>query len=296
MGRESSSVDVRPDAAAGARFAITASVTTAFIHAAMRSVELEPFLIAFWRNALCLVLILPVVALRGAWRAGPGALPRHAFRGIANTAAMVTLIMGLDRLPFAEATALTFATPAFMLFGSVIFLGERPKLVRWLSAVTGLIGVLIIAPPGPGWLGSGGMLILMSAALFAASFLIGKTQTFVADDLSILFYLYAALTLFCTPLAASVWHWPDATAFTGLGVVAVLSIAAHYAGIVALRRADTSLVALFDYLRLIWAVLIGLVVFGEKPDLATILGSGLIVVAAILPFTFGDDRRQGTGR
>lgn len=260
----------------------------------MRWIELEPFLIAFWRNAFCLALILPVVAIRGAWRAEPGALPRHALRGVANTAAMVTLIMGLDRLPFAEATALTFATPAFMLFGSVIFLGERPSLVRWLSAVIGLGGVLIIAPPGPGWVGSGGMLILISAALFAASFLIGKAQTWVTNDLSILFYLYLALSIFCAPLAASVWHWPDGTALAGLGFVAILSIAAHYGGIVALRRADASLVALFDYLRLIWAAMIGAVVFDETPDAAAMIGSGLIVVAATLPLVFGENRgRRG---
>ena len=200
------SFDTAPDPSAGIRYAIGASIATAFIHAMMRWVDLEPFLIAFWRNAFCLAIILPLVALRGAWRAGPGALSRHAYRGIANTAAMVLLIMGLDRLPFAEATALTFATPAFMLFGSVLFLREHASLPRWLSAVIGLAGVLIIAPPGPGWLGSGGMLILVSAALFAAAFIIGKTQTFVASDLSILFYLYLALTFFCAPLAASVWH------------------------------------------------------------------------------------------
>lgn len=285
-------VDVRPDAAAGARFAIAASITTAFIHAAMRWIDLEPFLIAFWRNALCLLLILPMVMVTAAWRTGPGAFSRHAFRGIANTAAMVLLIMGLDRLPFAEATALTFATPAFMLIGSVIFLGERPRPVRWLSAALGLAGVLVIAPPGPGWIGSGGMLILISAALFAASFLIGKTQTWVASDLSILFYLYVALTIFCTPLAASVWRWPDDVAFAGLGFVAVLSIAAHYGGIVALRRADASLVALFDYLRLIWAAFIGLVVFDETPDSAAVIGSALIVIAAILPLALDRTRSQ----
>lgn len=277
------SIDVRPDVTLGIRLAITASITTAFIHAAMRWVELEPFLIAFWRNALCLLLILPVVWAKAAWRSESGALSRHMFRGLANTAAMVTLIMGLDRLPFAEATALTFATPAFMLLGSVVFLRERPRPIRWLSALIGLIGVFIVSPPGPGWFGSGGMLILISAALFAAAFLIGKTQTWVASDLSILFYLYLALTVFCTPLAASVWRWPDGTALFGLTIVAVLSIAAHYAGIVALRRADASLVSLFDYLRLVWAVIIGVLLFQEIPDTATVIGSLFIATAALIP-------------
>ncbi len=277
------SIDVRPDVTLGIRLAIAASITTAFIHAAMRWVELEPFLIAFWRNALCLLLILPVVLAKGAWRSGEGAFSRHLFRGLANTAAMVMLIMGLDRLPFAEATALTFATPVFMLFGSAIFLRERPRPVRWFSAFIGLVGVLIVSPPGPGWLGSGGMLILISAALFAVAFLIGKTQTWVAGDLSILFYLYLALTVFCTPLAVSVWRWPDSAAFLALAIIAVLSIAAHYAGIVALRRADASLVSLFDYLRLAWAVMIGTVLFQEIPDRATMIGSLLIAVAALIP-------------
>ncbi len=291
-----SSFDTTPDPAAGIRYALGASVATAFIHATMRWVELEPFLIAFWRNAFCLALILPLVAFKGAWRAGPGALSRHVYRGIANTAAMVLLIMGLDRLPFAEATALTFATPAFMLFGSVLFLREHASLPRWLSAVIGLAGVLIIAPPGAGWLGSGGMLILLSAALFAAAFIIGKTQTFVASDLSILFYLYLALTVFCTPLAASVWHWPDGTALAALGLVAIFSVIAHYAGIVALRRADASLVGLFDYLRLLWAALIGVTVFGETPDAAAIAGSALIVAAAVLPLVLERGRRAGQVR
>jgi drug/metabolite transporter (DMT)-like permease len=287
--------DTEPNAAAGMRAAIMASVATAFIHATMRWVELEPFLIAFWRNALCLVLILPLVLIHGAWRAAPGALPRHALRGIANTAAMVLLIMGLDRMPFAEATALTFATPAFMLLGSVVFLKERASAVRWLSAAIGLAGVLVIAPPAPGWLGSGGMLILLSAVLFATAFIIGKTQTWVADDLSILFYLYLALTVFCTPLAASVWRWPDGTALAALGMVAVLSVFAHYAGIVALRRADASLVGLFDYLRLIWGALIGALVFRETPGLATIIGSLLIVLAAILPLAVSRRAHRGIG-
>jgi drug/metabolite transporter (DMT)-like permease len=276
-------IDAKHDAAAGARFALAASITTALIHACMRWVELHPFLIAFWRNAICLVLILPLVLAVGAWRTEPGALPRHALRGVVNTGAMVTLIMGLNRIPFAEATALTFAAAPLALIGSMLALGERPGRIRWLSALLGLIGVLIVAPPGPGWLGSGGMLVLLSSALFAASLLIGKAQTEVAGNLSILFYLYAALTLCCTPLALSTWHWPDINSILILLAVALLSILAHYTAIVALRRADASFVALFDYLRLIWAAGIGAIIFAETPATATIVGSLVIAAAALLP-------------
>lgn len=274
---------------AGAQWALAASATTALIHLLMRWVELHPFLVVFWRNAICLLLILPLVIAACAWRTEPGALPRHALRGVVNTGAMITLVMGLTRIPFAEATALTFASAPFVLFGSIFFLGERPGLVRWLSASLGLLGVLIVSPPGAGWLGSGGMLVLLSAALFAAAFLVGKAQTHVATNLSILFYLYAALSLFSAPLAASVWQWPGVEAILLICLMALVAIFAHYAFIAALRFADTSYLALFDYLRLIWGAMIGILIFNETLEPSLILGGILIVVAAIIPLIFRNE-------
>ena len=250
----------------------------------MRWVDLHPFLVVFWRNAACLAFILPAVLAASAWRAEGTALSRHALRGIVNTGAMVTLVMGLNRISFAEATALTFASAPFTLLGSIIFLGERPGRVRWLSSLLGLAGVLIVSPPGAGWLGSGGMLVLTSAALFAAVNLVGKAQVRVASNLPILFYLYAALTVFSAPLAASVWQWPDSETFLLIAAMALVAIFAHYAFIAALRWADVSFLALFDYLRLIWGALISLFIFGEALEPTLIIGGILIVVAAIMPF------------
>lgn len=273
----------------GAQWALAASAATALIHLLMRWVELHPFLVVFWRNTTCLLLIMPMVVAARAWRAAPGALPRHALRGIVNTGAMVTLVMGLNLIPFAEATALTFASAPFVLFGSIIFLGERPGASRWLSASLGLLGVLIVSPPGVGWLGSGGMLVLLSAALFAAAFLVGKAQTRVAGNLSILFYLYAALSLFSAPLALSVWAWPDWEMLVLILLMALVAIFAHYAFIAALRFADTSYLALFDYLRLVWGGMIGVMIFDEALDFGLILGGALIVVAAVIPIVFRND-------
>ncbi len=266
--------------------ALAASAATVFIHLLMRWVDLHPFMIVFWRNAICLAFILPVVILARAWRAEPRALPRHALRGIVNTGAMITLVMGLNRISFAEATALTFASAPFTLFGSIVFLGETPGPVRWLSALLGLIGVIVISPPGAGWLGSGGMLVLTSAALFAAANLVGKSQVQVASNLSILFYLYAALAFFSAPPAASVWHWPDGETFLLIGAMALVAIFAHYAFTAALRWADVSFLALFDYLRLVWGALIGVFFFGEALEPSVILGGFLIIAAAIIPFAF----------
>ncbi len=279
----------RHEPAIGAQWALSASAVTALIHLAMRWADLHAFLVVFWRNAFCLALILPLVIAARAWRASPSALPRHGLRGVVNTAAMVTLVMGLNRIPFAEATALTFASAPFVLFGSSLFLGETPGRRRWFSACLGLLGVLIVSPPGPGWFGSGGMLVLLSAALFAGTFLVGKAQTHVASNLSILFYLYLALSAFSAPLAASVWAWPAHDALLVILLVAIMSIFAHYAGMMALRWADASFLALFDYLRLIWGALIGFLIFEEALSPQLIIGGLVIVIAATMPF-FGRDR------
>ncbi len=268
----------------GVAWAIFASLATAATHAAMRGIDLHPFLIAFWRNLFCLILILPITLPRRAWRVTPGAAPRHALRGVANTIAMVMLIAGLTRIPFAEATALTFAAPIFVAIGGVLFLRERPTPATVAAAALGFLGVLIIAPPGAGWLGSGGALVIGSSVFFAASMLIGRSQTRYADTLSILFYLYVALTLFSAPLAATVWRWPDAAGLAQLAVVAICAIFAHGAAMASLRRAEASTVAPYDYLRLVWAVPIGLVLFSESsPSASLIIGGALIICAALLP-------------
>jgi drug/metabolite transporter (DMT)-like permease len=267
----------------GVGWAVVASLATAATHASMRGVDLHPFLVAFWRNAFCLALVLPLVAPARAWRAGPGALPRHLARGAANTVAMVLLISGLGRMPFAEATALTFATPVFVVIGGALFLKERPGPLVAAAAALGFAGVLAIAPPGPGWFGSGGAYLTGSAAFFAASMLIGRSQTRYADNMSILFYLYVMLTLCSAPLAASVWIWPETPAFMQLVLVAICAVAAHASGVMAVRLAEASVVAPYDYLRLVWAALIGLALFGEGLSPALLAGGGMIVAAALLP-------------
>ena len=265
-------------------WAVAASIATAATHASIRSVELHPFLIAFWRNLFCLVLILPIALPAGAWRCRPGALRLHVWRGIANTAAMVLLIMGLVRVPFAEATALTFAAPAFVVLGGMIVLRERPSRAHLWAAGLGFAGVLIIAPPGAGWIGSGGGLILLSAALFAASVLVARSQTLYADNMSVLFYLYLLLTVFCAPLALSVWTWPAWSELLDLFKVASFAIAAHWSATITVRMAQASTIAVYDYLRLVWGILIGWWLFGETVPSQTLVGMTLIGLAAAMPW------------
>lgn len=267
----------------GAQWAIAASIGTAFTHASMRWVELHPFLVAFWRNLFCLLLILPLVWRHSAWHIRRDALPWHGLRALTNAGAMILLIMGLVRIPFAEAIALTFATPAFIVIGGLLLLREKPERGHLAGAALGFVGVAIIAPPGPGWFGQGGGLVLLATFLFAISFLISRKQTMYAGNMAILFYLYVGLCLICAPLALSVWQWPSMRSFAALALVALFSVAAHGAATQAVRLAQASSIALFDYLRLVWAALIGWFIFSETVSLPVLIGSLVIVTAALIP-------------
>ena len=276
----------------GAHWAIAASIATAATHATMRWVDLHPFLVAFWRNLFCLILIVPLIATAQPWRCNRGAFPRHVLRGLINTAAMVLLIMGLIRIPFAEATALTFAAPAFIVIGGIIFLKERPHGGHMLAALFGIIGVLIVAPPGQGLADWGAAYILISAALFAAAALVSRNQTKFANNQSILFYLYLMLTIFCAPLTFSQWVWPSSDAFLTLFIVACFSIAAHWAATIAVRLAEASSIAVFDYLRLVWGALIGVAIFSETLPIQTVAGMLVISAAAVIPSIYARHRMQ----
>ncbi len=193
-------------------WAVVASLSTAATHAVMRTAaaDLHPYLVAFWRNAISLALISPLVIASAAWRTTRPALSRHALRGAVNAAAMVLFIIGLSRAPFAYATALSFAAAPFAVLGAFVVLRERLDPIRLAAALVGFGGVVVILDPMRDGVATGGVYVLASALLFGAVTLIGKTQTRYAANLSILFYLYVFLTAFCLIAALTVWRWPVA--------------------------------------------------------------------------------------
>lgn len=273
-------------------WAVIASLAIAVTHAVMRAAaaDLHPFLVAFWRNAISLLLISPFVVAGASWRATRPALGRHALRGAVNAAAMILLIFGLSRAPFAYATALSFAAAPFAVLGAMVFLRERPDPKRLVAAVLGFVGVLVILDPMRDGIAPGGVYILGAAILFGAVIVIGKSQTRYASNMSILLYLYVFLTFFCLLAALTVWRWPTADEFVLLVALGALAVIAHYAMIAALRAGDASLVAPFDYLRLVWAAGIGVALFGESVEPQTLVGAAVIVAATLWPALRPDHR------
>ncbi len=200
----------------------------------------------------------------------------------AGSLVMASLFVGLalQRMPVAETIAIVFLGPIVVALVARPVLGERIGALGWAAAIIGLAGVLLIARPGSGLDTTGVIFGLCAVGANATYLLLSRLLARTERTVALLFY---------TTLAGSVcfgislpWFWQGETPtigqmllFLSMGVTGGIG---HYLFTSAFRHAPASLLAPVNYLQLLWAGLLGWLVFGHIPDGLTVLG--MIVVAA----------------
>jgi drug/metabolite transporter (DMT)-like permease len=205
---------------------------------------------------------------------------------------MVLWYMALPHLTLADTTAIGFTGPIFIMIGAVVALGERMMWERWVSALIGFAGVLIVV--GPQMSASGGyydLVMLGSSPLFAVSALITKALTRRDRPEVIVVWQCITISLFSLPLALIDWAWPSMMqwlVFLGSGV---LGSVGHYCVTRALKAADATASQTVKFLDLIWMTALGFLVFSDVPTVSTLIG-GLVIFAA----TTWIARREARGR
>ena len=242
--------------------------------------QLDPFVTGFLRYSFGVAVMLPFI-----WRAGWAAYRPHAvagqfWRGAVHTSALLLWFIAVPHVPLAEMTALGFTTPLFIMLGAMVFLGETMVPARWLAAAVGFAGVMVVVWPNLS--GGGGpynLLMLASAPLFAASFLITKALTRRDAPHVIVVWQSLTVALFSLPFALPHWEWPDATQWVLFALTGVFGTAGHICLTRAFRLADMSVVQPIKFLELVWAALFGFAVWGDVPGQATWIG-GLIIFAS----------------
>jgi drug/metabolite transporter (DMT)-like permease len=205
-------------------------------------------------------------------------------------ASISALFIGLTYLPLAEATAIGFTAPLFITMLSVPILKETVGLHRWLAVAAGLLGVVIIVRPGGDlWHWSAAM-PLIGAMCFALYQLSTRQLATTETTHSTLFYTGLGGLIWTSVIVAFFWttprplHW---LVFLGTGV---MGAAAHLCMIRAFERAQASLLAPFNYSKLIWVAVLGYVAFGDLPGLNTMLGS-IVIMASGLYVLYRETRR-----
>ncbi|MDE0050586.1 MAG: DMT family transporter [Rhodospirillales bacterium] len=260
---------------------LAATLFLAAMHGAVRfvSAEMHAFEIAFFRNVFGFCVLVPRLMRIGLAAFATHRFPLHAARGLLNGGSMLMWFLGLSLIPLAEATALSLASPLIATAGAIVFLGERMRVHRWLGLALGVAGMLAILRPGFEEIGTGAMAVLLSAVLVTASKLIAKSLTRTETPTAIVAWLTALMIPVTAIPAALVWQTPTAAQLAMLAGIGALGSAGHLCLIHAYRLADVGLVEPLVFFRLVWAALLGFLVFAEIPDLWIWIG-GLLIVAA----------------
>ena len=232
------------------------------------------FFRSFVSLALFMAFVVPAQGLNVFRTARPGA---HLLRGVSQTVSQTLQLIALSLMPIAGVTAINFSSPLFATLTSLHFLKEPVGAGRWMALAVGFLGVLIITSPGAESFQVGALYALASALLFGTvtAGVRGMTSTESAETLTLyqllLLAIFYSLTL---PFAFVTPSWADAPLFLANGATAVLG---QYWWTRALHLAPTSAVVPFQYLSLIWAMLIGFAVWGDLPTAGLLIGSAIVV-------------------
>lgn len=268
----------------GLLWSMSAGFTFVVLNTIMRelSLQLDPFETQFLRYAFGLLVMLPLIARYGAAAYRPRNLADQFVRGGLHTAALCLWFTAIPHITLADTTAIGFTGPIFIMLGAAWFFGERMRWERWLAALIGLAGVLIVVAPK--LTGSGGvytLVMLASSPVFAASFLMTKALSRYERPAVIVVWQSISVALLSLPLALLSWQTPSAAQWFGFLLCGLLGSLGHYLLARSYTVADISATQSVRFLELVWASLLGWLVFSDQPSRSTIIG-GIVISASTI--------------
>jgi drug/metabolite transporter (DMT)-like permease len=248
--------------------------------------------VVFFRSAVAIVPVVIIYALRGElWAAVRTSRPfGHVSRGVVGAGGMFFNFAALARLPIADATAISFSSPLITVALAGLLLGERVRIYRWSAVIAGLIGVFVMLAPRL----SVGQLSAMTAtaALGSVFALIGaicgagaviQTRRLTDSETTSAIVLY--FSVFCALAGLATlpfgWTWPTPSQLLALIMVGVLGGVSHLLLTESYRHAPASLVAPFDYMAMLWALVLGYFIFDEIPDVMVFIGAAIVIAAGL---------------
>ena len=184
-------------------------------------------------------------------------------------------------MPLAEITAVLFLAPILVTALSAPMLGETVGRRRWTGVVVGFAGALIIVRPGIDILQLSTIVPLGSAAFLALYHISSRVVSRSDHALTTLAYTPLVGLAVTSVVVPFVWQAPDAEGWIFMVLLGITGIGGQYTLIKALEAAEASALAPFYYSLLIWATILGFVVWDELPDLWTVLGAAVMIASGI---------------
>jgi drug/metabolite transporter (DMT)-like permease len=236
---------------------------------------------------ICFILL---AKSQGAQLITPALLSRAIIlRAMSEVAGRLFYTLALALTPLSSASAILQATPLVVVAGAALIFKERVGWRRWSAIVVGFIGVLIILRPGLDGFTPLSILAVLGMLGFAGRDLGSRAAPKTISNLTLGVYGFAMMVP--TGAALLAWTggavWPSAATGTALAAATLFGVAGYYALTAAMRVGEVSLVTPYRYSRLLFALILGALVFGERPDAATLIGSAIIVASGIYTLVRG---------
>ena len=249
--------------------------------------------IIFFRQLFILGVVLPVMVRNFPKAFKTRYFGLHALRIIGALAAMLLGFAAVINMPLADATTIAFSKSFFVTIFAIFFLGESVGHRRWFAVGVGFVGVVIVMQPGGEGASFGlyGLMALGGAA--GAAMVMVIIRRISQSDATITILAYQSIGVGVVMIIPTIWYWqtPNLYEFgllVGLGCISVL---VQTFNIHAYRAGEASAIASLDYTRLIYALIIGLLLFGDWPDATVLIGAAIIIGAAL--YTIHREARVG---
>ena len=259
----------------------------------LASSELPLGQMMFIRGLIIILLLVPIVILGGALRYARLLWNWPMFwRTVAEVLSSILFLYALFRMPFANANAILQVIPLMVTAFAAIILRDKVGLKRWLAIGIGFIGVLIVIRPG---LEGFNIYSLVALAAVACIAMRDITTRLLPRALPALLVAVVTAIAVCLTgpvlglVAAEQWSLPSPRGFALLASAAVFLIGGYVTAVWYMRHGDIAVIAPFRYTAMLWAILVGFLVWGEVPDLPMLVGTAIIIVTGL--YTLHRERR-----
>ena len=208
----------------------------------------------------------------------------HVMRTLSQTFSQTCLIIAFSLMPLASAVAINFSAPLFTTLVAILLLKEKVGFARWFALIVGFIGVLIVTNPGAETFQIGALFALANAMIYGSVTAAVRGMTATESAETLLMYQLSLITVFFSlmlPFGFTIPSWWDAGLMLFNGITNAIG---QYWWTRALHLAPTSAVAPFQYLSLVWALIIGFAVWGDVPTWSLLIGSAIVVGSGIFLF------------
>jgi drug/metabolite transporter (DMT)-like permease len=236
------------------------------------------FFRSFSSLVVCAAFVLPLTGLSVFATRRPR---DHIARGLSQSISQTFTVIAFSLMPLAGAIAINFSAPLWSALLSVMWLKERSGPARWAALLAGFFGVLIVANPGADSLQVGALFALGNAIMYGSVTVAVRGMTATESAMTLLMWQMVTIAVFHTMLLVFGFKVPTPIDAAMLICSGVANALAQYLWTKSLHLASATAVMPFFYLMLVWALVIGYVVWGDVPTIGLLVGSGIVVASGM---------------